>query len=123
MGGWDFKPVKTPLKPGQRLSLKDCPTRGGPSVTQKVSNDCRVPLVPCPDYATLLGVSLLLACLLLPLQALQQHVRCLRVPYLGRKYDIAYGDPREGERNLLDGWVDSDFAADPDTRSFGMWCS
>ena len=38
--------------------------------------------------------------------------------YLRGTYNegIAYCDPGEDRRNKLTGWVDSDFAADPDTR-------
>jgi hypothetical protein len=40
------------------------------------------------------------------------------VPYLRGTYNegITYCDPGEDRRNKLTGWVDSDFAADPDTR-------
>jgi hypothetical protein len=51
------------------------------------------------------------------LRAAERVLQFLRGTY---QDGLTYSDPSEGNRHLLKGWVDSDFASDPDTRKSVM---
>jgi hypothetical protein len=118
-GAENYKPVKTPLKAGIRLSKKDSPD----VVDPKLQRRYRMILgylgflvqMTRPDLAFAYAeLSKFLAC---PGEVhLEQAERCLA--YLVGTVDrgITYSAPRKSKLNTLEAWVDSDYAADPDTR-------
>eukprot|EP00961_Rhodomonas_salina_P156421 2106239-Rhodomonas_salina.1 len=113
-------PVKTPMEPGIRLLRRDCPTTVDPAVQD--------------EYSAIIGhVSFLvqmtrpdLAFAFAELSKFVQapglvHLRATRrvLAYLVATQDlgITYSSPDDPSQiNKLFGWVDSDYAADPDTR-------
>ena len=112
-------PVKTPLEPGIRLTRRDCPAVIDPVLHRRYHQivGCISYLVQMtrPDMA--FAYAELSKFVAYPgVKHLQQAERCLQ--YLAGTADkgITYSDPGPATRNKLMAWVDSDFAADPDTR-------
>jgi len=116
---WDFNPVKTPLEPGKRLTKRDSPSVVDPALHRNyrgfVGHLSFLVQMTRPDLA--FAFSELSKFLQAPgIKHWQSVLRTLQ--YLRGTYDqgITYSDPGRSKRNVLEGWVDSDFAADPDTR-------
>ena len=116
---WEAMPVKTPLEPGYRLSKDDCPEKVDPELQRKfrmitggigwLANMTR------PDLA--FAHNELSKFLQYPGEA---HMKCaIRVlQYLRGTYNLGlkWHDPGRAKRNVLEAFVDSDYAACKDTR-------
>ena len=118
-GAWDFHAVKTPLEPGKRLTKKDSPEFVDPMLHRQyrgfVGHLSFLVQMTRPDLA--FAFSELSKFVQAPgLQHWKSVLRTLQ--YLRGTYNqgITYSDPGADRRDRLEGWVDSDFAADPDTR-------
>ena len=116
---WDFNPVKTPLEPGKRLTKQDSPSVVDPALHRNyrgfVGHLSFLVQMTRPDLA--FAFSELSKFIQAPgIRHWQSVQRTLQ--YLRGTYDqgITYSDPGREKRDVLEGWVDSDFAADPDTR-------
>ncbi len=118
-GAWDAFPVRTPLEPGVRLTAADSPEFVDPDLQRRYRDitghlSFLVTMTRCdlafayaelskfvqsPGPVHLLAAELVLA-------------------YLKGTYTdgLVYSDPGPGLRNVLGGWVDSDYVSDPDTR-------
>ena len=118
-GLWDVHPVSTPLDSGSRLSKKDCPEVVDPRLHKRMRS-----ITGCISYL----VNMTRPDLAFAYSQLSKFVQrpgpvhlaaAERVlAYLRGTYDqgITFCDPGKDRRNVLMGWVDSDFAADPDSR-------
>ena len=116
---WDAHPIQTPLAPGLRLIKADCPARYAidPALYQRYrsivgSIGYLVQMTRCDLAFSQIGQ--LLYC---PWEAhMAAAERVLR--YIRGTHDrgLIFCDPGPERRNILYGWVDSGFAADPDTR-------
>jgi hypothetical protein len=107
------------MAPGVRLSKGDCPDIVNPDIHRRyrgiVGHLSFLVQMTRPDLAYAYA-ELSKFCQSPGLVHLHAAERVLQ--YLRGTYDIGitYSDPGEALRNKLGGWVDSDFAADPDTR-------
>ena len=118
-GMWDCNPVLTPMDPNVRLTKRDSPEVVDPRLHRRMRSivGCLSYLVNMtrPDLA--FTYSQLSKFIQSPgpvhLAAAERALAYLRGTY---NEGITYCDPGEDRRNKLTGWVDSDFAADPDTR-------
>jgi hypothetical protein len=120
---WDAHPVQTPLEPGKRLVKADCPAVPDPALQRR--------------YRAIVGslgylVQMTRADLAFAFSQLSQFLHApgeahmaaamRTLAYLRGTYDAGLTycdpgpDPGPARRDVLYGWVDSDFAADPDTR-------
>ena len=118
-GMWDCNPVLTPLDPNVRLTKRDSPEAVDPRLHRRMRS-----IVGCLSYL----VNMTRPDLAFTYSQLSKFVQSpgpvhlaaaeRALAYLRGTYNegITYFDPGEGRRNKLTGWVDSDFAADPDTR-------
>jgi hypothetical protein len=118
-GMWDCNPVKTPLDANNRLSKRDCPEVVDPNVHRRYRSivGCLSYLVNMtrPDLA--FSYSQLSKFVQYPGMAhLEAAERVLQ--YVRGTYDqgISFYDLGPDKRNILGGWVDSDFASDIDSR-------
>jgi hypothetical protein len=116
---WDCNPVKTPLDANNRLSKRDCPEVVDPNVHRRYRSivGCLSYLVNMtrPDLA--FSYSQLSKFVQYPGMAhLEAAERVLQ--YVRGTYDqgISFYDLGPDKRNILGGWVDSDFASDIDSR-------
>jgi ribA/ribD-fused uncharacterized protein len=120
-GMWDCSPALTPLAPGQRLVVADCPPVG--SVDAALHNRYRSIVGSIGYLVQMTRCDLAFAFSQLsqflhrpgPVHlAAAEHV----LRYLCGTHDagLNYSDPGPDQRDVLYGWVDSDYAADPDTR-------
>jgi hypothetical protein len=116
---WDAPPVKTPMRPGERLSKNDCPQVVNPALHCRyrgiIGHLSFLVQMTRPDLAYAYA-ELSKFCQCPGLVHMQAAERVLQ--YLKGTFDvgITWSDPGDLSRNVLGGWVDSDFAADPDTR-------
>eukprot|EP00961_Rhodomonas_salina_P031068 418041-Rhodomonas_salina.2 len=116
----DANPVKTPMEPGIRLLKRDCPAVVDPQVQDEYS--AIVGHVSFLVQMTLPDLAFAFAELSKFVQAPGLvHLRAARrvLAYLVATQDlgITYSRPDDPCKvNQLFGWVDSDYAADPDTR-------
>eukprot|EP00961_Rhodomonas_salina_P054757 735670-Rhodomonas_salina.1 len=97
------RPFSTPLEPGKRLTKRDSPAIPDPRVQAR--------------FRGILGHTSFLVQMTRPDLAfsfaeLSKFASCPGTVDHG----ITYSDPGPKRRHVLMGWVDSDFAADPDTR-------
>ena len=118
-GMWDCHPVGTPLDPNIRLTKKDSPEAVDPRLHKRMRS-----IVGCLSYL----VNMTRPDLAFTYSQLSKFLQSpgpvhlaaaeRALAYLRGTYDegITFCDPGEGRRNKLVGWVDSDFAADPDSR-------
>jgi len=118
-GMWDCNPVLTPMDPNVRLTKRDSPEVVDPRLHRRMRS-----IVGCLSYL----VNMTRPDLAFTYSQLSKFVQSpgpvhlaaaeRALAYLRGTYNegITYCDPGEGRRNKLTGWVDSDFAADPDTR-------
>ena len=117
-GFWDKATVKTPMAPGVRLSKDDCPDVVKPVLHRRfrgiVGHLSFLVQMTRPDLAySYAELSKFCQCPgLVHLQAAERVLQYLRGTY---DQGITYFDPGPALRHKLGGWVDSDFAADPDT--------
>ena len=116
---WDCHTVKTPLAPGVRLSKNDCPETVNPDLHRRyrgiIGHLSFLVQMTRPDLAYAYAeLSKFCQCPgMVHMQAAERVLQYLRLTY---DQGITYRDPGPTLRNKLLGWVDSDFAADPDTR-------
>jgi hypothetical protein len=115
----DCNPVLTPLDPNVRLTKRDSPKVVDPRLHRRMRS-----IVGCLSYL----VNMTRPDLAFTYSQLSKFVQApgpvhlaaaeRALAYLRGTYNegITYCDPGEEYRNKLTGWVDSDFAADPDTR-------
>ena len=119
-GADNYVPVDTPLKPGKRLTVRDCPSFIDPTLQRRY----RMILgfigfmvqMTRPDLAfAYCELSKFLSC---PGQVhMTQAERCLAYIKGTIDYGITYDRPKYPSKvNRLEAFVDSDYAADPDTR-------
>ena len=118
-GMWDCNPVLTPLDPNVRLTKRDSPEAVDPRLHRRMRS-----IVGCLSYL----VNMTRPDLAFTYSQLSKFVQSpgpvhlaaaeRALAYLRGTYSegITYCDPGDECRNKLTGWVDSDFAADPDTR-------
>jgi hypothetical protein len=118
-GMWNCNPVLTPLDPNVRLTKRDSPEVVDPRLHRRMRS-----IVGCLSYL----VNMTRPDLAFTYSQLSKFVQSpgpvhlaaaeRALAYLRGTYNegIPYCDPGEDRRNKLTGWVDSDFAADPDTR-------
>ncbi len=118
-GMWNCNPVLTPLDPNVRLTKRDSPEVVDPRLHRRMRS-----IVGCLSYL----VNMTRPDLAFTYSQLSKFVQSpgpvhlaaaeRALAYLRGTYNegITYCDPGEERRNKLTGWVDSDFAADPDTR-------
>jgi hypothetical protein len=118
-GMWNCNPVLTPLDPNVRLTRRDSPEVVDPRLHRRMRS-----IVGCLSYL----VNMTRPDLAFTYSQLSKFVQSpgpvhlaaaeRALAYLRGTYNegITYCDPGEERRNKLTGWVDSDFAADPDTR-------
>jgi hypothetical protein len=118
-GMWNCNPVLTPLDPNVRLTRRDSPEVVDPRLHRRMRS-----IVGCLSYL----VNMTRPDLAFTYSQLSKFVQSpgpvhlaaaeRALAYLRGTYNegITYCDPGEDRRNKLTGWVDSDFAADPDTR-------
>jgi len=118
-GMWNCNPVLTPLDPNVRLTKRDSPEVVDPRLHRRMRS-----IVGCLSYL----VNMTRPDLAFTYSQLSKFVQSpgpvhlaaaeRALAYLRGTYNegITYCDPGEDRRNKLTGWVDSDFAADPDTR-------
>ena len=116
---WESHPVATPLDPNTRLSKLDCPTVVDPHVHRKYRS-----IVGCISYL----VNMTRPDLAFSFSQLSKFLQCPGDTHLAAAYrvlayvrgtvnqGINFHDPGIDKRNILSGWVDSDFASDIDTR-------
>eukprot|EP00961_Rhodomonas_salina_P094114 1266340-Rhodomonas_salina.1 len=113
-------PVRTPLSPGIRLTKQDCPAVLDPALHwlyHGIIGHLSRFLVQCthPDLSfTYAELSKFVAYPEQKHMEQAEHVLC----YLRGTTEkgLTWSDPGDERCNVLQGWVDSDFAADPDTR-------
>ena len=118
-GMWNCNPALTPLDPNTRLTKRDSPEAVDPRLHRRMRSivGCLSYLVNMtrPDLA--FTYSQLSKFVQSPgpihLAAAERALAYLRGTYME---GITYYDPGAKTRNKLIGWVDSDFAADPDSR-------
>jgi hypothetical protein len=118
-GMWGYNPVLTPLDPNVRLTKRDSPEVVDPRLHRHMRS-----IVGCLSYL----VNMTRPDLAFTYSQLSKFVQApgpvhlaaaeRALAYLRGTYNegITYCDPGEERRNKLTGWVDSYFAADPDTR-------
>ena len=116
---WESHPVATPLDATTRLSKLDCPSVVDPHVHRKYRS-----IVGCISYL----VNMTRPDLAFSYSQLSKFLQHPGDVHLAAAYrvlayvrgtvnqGIYFHDPGPGKRNILSGWVDSDFAADVDTR-------
>ena len=116
---WESHPVATPLDATTRLSKLDCPSVVDPHVHRKYRS-----IVGCISYL----VNMTRPDLAFSYSQLSKFLQHPGDVHLAAAYrvlayvrgtvnqGIYFHDPGPGQRNILSGWVDSDFAADVDTR-------
>eukprot|EP00961_Rhodomonas_salina_P164305 2213300-Rhodomonas_salina.1 len=119
-GFTDANPVKTPMEPGVRLSKRYCPSVVDPAIHAEyraiVGHISFIVQMTRPDLAFAFAeLSKFMQCPGVP------HLKAARrvLAYLaGTAHEgITYSHPiHDRHVNSLFGWVDSDYAADPDTR-------
>ena len=116
---WGLNPVKTPLEPGKRLTKQDSPSVIDPDLHRRyrgfVGHLSFLVQMTRPDLA--FAFSELSKFIQAP--GIKHWLSVSRtLQYLRGTYNqgITYSDPGLAKRNVVEGWVDSDFAADPDTR-------
>ena len=117
---WDnVKTVATPMEPGTRLVKADCPESPDPVLQRRYrgivgSIGFLVQMTRC-DLAFAYGqLSQFLHCPG-PVHLLAAE-RALAYVRGTSDFGLCYSDLGAGRRNVLTGWVDSDFASDSDTR-------
>jgi hypothetical protein len=118
-GMWYCSPVLIPLDPNVRLTKRDSPELVDPRLHRRMRS-----IVGCLSYL----VNMTRPDLAFTYSQLSKFVQApgpvhlaaaeRALAYLRGTYNegITYCDPGEVRRNNLTSWVDSDFAADPDTR-------
>ena len=116
---WDSHPVATPLDPNVRLSKLDCPSVVDPKVHRTYRS-----IVGCISYL----VNMTRPDLAFSFSQLSKFLQHPGDTHLAAAYrvlayvrgtvgqGINFHDPGTGKRNILSGWVDSDFASDVDSR-------
>jgi len=116
---WDSHPVATPLDPNVRLSKLDCPSVVDPQVHRRYRS-----IVGCISYL----VNMTRPDLAFSFSQLSKFLQHPGDTHLAAAHrvlayvrgtlnqGIYFHDPGVGKRNILSGWVDSDFASDVDTR-------
>jgi hypothetical protein len=116
---WDSHPVATPLDPNVRLSKLDCPSVVDPKVHRTYRS-----IVGCISYL----VNMTRPDLAFSFSQLSKFLQHPGDTHLAAAYrvlayvrgtvdqGINFHDPGNGKRNILSGWVDSDFASDVDSR-------
>jgi hypothetical protein len=118
-GRWDCNPVLTPLDPNVRLTKRDSPEVVDPRLHRRMRSivGCLSYLVNMTRPDSAFTYSQLSKFVQSPgpvhLAAAERALAYLRGTY---NEGITYCDPGEERLNKPTGWVDSDFAADPDTR-------
>ena len=119
-GMQDANPRKTPMEPGVRLSKTDCPTVVDPTVHRMyrgiIGHLSFLVMMTRPDLA--FAFAELSKFVQAPGEV---HLRAAKhtLAYLAGTAEegITYSKPDDvRDLDVLHGWVDSDFAADPDTR-------
>jgi hypothetical protein len=116
---WESHPVATPLDPNVRLSKLDFPTVVDPRVHRKYRR-----VVGCISYLvnktrpdSSFSFSQLSKFRQYPGKThLAAAYRVLAYVRGTLNQGIYFHDPRAGKRNILSGWVDSNFASDVDSR-------
>lgn len=118
-GAWDKPSVKTPLEEGVHLTKEDSPTFVDPALHR---------LYRCITGHLSFLVTMTRCDLAFAYAELSKFVQCLGethlkaaervLQYLRGTYDLGltYSAPAPGSTNVLRGWVDSDYASDPDSR-------
>ena len=117
-GMWDCKPVTTPLKPGVRLSKKDSPEFVDPALHRRyrglVGHISFLMAMTRPDLA--FAYSEISKFVQYPgavhMEAAKHVLRYIKGTV---NNSITYSDVGDNRRGVLSAWVDSDYAADPDT--------
>ena len=116
---WESHPVATPLDPNVRLSKLDCPAVVDPHVHRKYRS-----IVGCISYL----VNMTRPDLAFSFSQLSKFLQYPGETHLAAAYrvlayvrgtlnqGIYFHDPGADKRNILSGWVDSDFASDIDSR-------
>ena len=116
---WNCHPVATPLDANTRLSKLDCPSVVDPQVHRKYRS-----IVGCISYL----VNMTRPDLAFSYSQLSKFLQHPGDTHLAAAYrvlayvrgtvgqGIYFHDPGPTKRNILSGWVDSDFASDIDTR-------
>ena len=111
--------MKTPLEVGARLSKADCPDVVDPVLHQHYRGitgylSFLVTMTRCDLEFAYAKLSKFVQC---PgeahLKAAERVLQYLKGTYMD---GITYSDPGPAGRNVLKGWVDSDYVSDPDTR-------
>eukprot|EP00961_Rhodomonas_salina_P112879 1518615-Rhodomonas_salina.1 len=119
-GMQDANPVKTPMEPGVRLLKRDSPTSVDPRVQEEyraiVGHISYLVQMTRPDLA--FAFAELSKFVQAPgLVHLRAARRVLAYLVATSELGITYSRPEDPSQvNRLFGWVDSDYAADPDTR-------
>lgn len=118
-GMWGCVTVKTPMEPGTRLSKADCPQHVDPALHRRYQGIIGHLsfLVSCTRPDMVFAYTELSKFVQYPgVKHLRAAERTLQ--YLMGTYDagITYWRLDPERRNSLEGWVDSDYAADPYTR-------
>ena len=120
-GAWDKPAVKTPLEPGVRLSKADCPLVPDPALHRRYRGitghlSFLVTMTRCDLAFAYAELSKFVQC------PGEVHLKAAErvLQYLCGTYEdgILYSDPGGSDCCCLLGWVDSDFASDPDCRKF-----
>ena len=117
---------KTPLQPGARLSKKDCPDLPDPTLhclyRGIVGHLSFLVMMTRPDLA--FAFAELSRFVQAPGEVHMSAAKHMLSYLAGTANEsITYSAPTDSlELNVLHGWVDSDFAADPDTRFPGTCC-
>jgi hypothetical protein len=116
---WGSQPVATPLDRNVRLSKLDCPTVVDPRLHRKYRS-----IVGCTAYL----VNMTRPDLIFSFSQLRKFLQHPGETHLAAAYrvlsyvrgtlnqSIYFRDPGAGKRNILSGWVDSDFASDVESR-------
>ena len=117
-GATDARPARTPLS-GRRLTMKDCPANLDPALHKRYRGIVGHLsfLVQCTRPDLSFAYSELSKFVAYPgPRHLQEAEHVLRYLAGTATLGLEWSDPGAERRNTLYGWVDSDFAADPDTR-------
>eukprot|EP00961_Rhodomonas_salina_P243498 3290549-Rhodomonas_salina.1 len=103
---WDLHIVKTPLEQGKRLTKRDSPEFVDPAL-----HHCYRGFVGHLSFL----VQMTRPDLAFAFSELSKFVQSPG-PAHWKAAGITYSDPGPARRDRIEGWVDSDYAADPDTR-------
>ena len=109
----------SPLEPGTRLSKEDCPLFVDPVLHHRYQGitghlSFLVTMTRCNLAFAYAELSKFVHCPgVKHLAAAERALQFLKGTWIN---GLTYTDPGQGKQNILGGWVDPDFASDPDTR-------